>query len=511
MNHILLLPLAIPFTAAVVLLLARRAPLAVQRWTAAVAVAALAAVSLHLLAVADGGAIEVYLIGNWPAPYGIVLVLDRLAALMLALTALLAGGALGYAAGGSDRAGWGFHPLFQFQLFGLNGAFLTGDLFNLFVFFEVLLIASYGLLLAGRGAERSRAGLHYVVLNLTASSLFLMGIGLVYSVTGTLNMADLARAVPTLGPEARPLAAAGGMLLLVVFALKAAVLPLHFWLPHAYGSALPPVAALFAVMTKVGIYAMVRVHGMVLGHGEDGLADLFAPWLLAGAFLTLAGGTLGVVASTDLRRMVAWLVIVSVGTLLAGVAPGTTAGLAGALYYLVHTTLVTGALFLVADLIARGRSLGSSILGDERPPAAGVLGVLFLAGAVAAAGMPPLGGLVGKVMILLAAADSPWGPWIWAAILVSSLLLVVALSRAGTTLLWRGVPNPGERPPAGLIAPAALLLAASPLMVAFGGGISAYTEATARQVRDPGPYVAAVFGRLPVSPGRPLAPPLPGD
>jgi multicomponent K+:H+ antiporter subunit D len=246
---------------------------------------------------------------------------------------------------------------------------------------------------------------------------------------------------------------------------------------------------------------------MVFGHGDGGLAELFEPWLLAGAFLTLVGGTFGVIASTDLRRMVAWLVVVSVGTLLAGLGIGTTAGLSGALYYLVHTTLVTGALFLLADLIARGRAQGAAITGAQRPPAAGRLAVLFLAGGVAIAGMPPLSGVVGKVLILLATQASPWAAWIWGAMLLSSLLLVLAISRAGATLLWRGDPAAGPPAPAMLLAPVAVLLAASPLMVAFGGGITRYTEATARQVMEPALYVEAVLTQRPAAPERPLAPP----
>jgi multicomponent K+:H+ antiporter subunit D len=507
-SHWLVLPLLIPFAAGVGLLLAGRMPLAGQRWVGTIATAASLLVAIRLFGLAAEGQIGVYLIGDWPAPFGIVLVLDRLAALMLLTTALLAAGALAYAVSGTDRAGRAFHALFQFQLLGLNGAFLTGDLFNLFVFFEILLIASYSLLLHGGGPARTRSALHYVVLNLVGSSLFLIGVGLIYSATGTLNIADLAQALAGLDPEAQPIAAAGGMLLVVVFGLKAAVLPLHFWLPHAYSSATAPVAALFAIMTKVGIYAMVRVFGLMFGHGEGMLAELFAPWLLGAAILTLAGGTFGAVASSDLREMVAYLVIVSVGTLLAGLALGTTEALSGTLYYLVHSTLVGGAMFLVADLIGRGRSQGPAIVVGGRPPGAGLLAVLFLIGGVAAVGMPPLSGLVGKVMILLAAQGSEWVAWIWAAILISSLFLLIGLSRAGVTLLWCGDVNPGDAPAtAALIAPAALLLAMSPLMVAFGGWLTAYTEATAAQITDGRGYVEAVLGQPPASPLRPTSVP----
>ena len=239
---------------------------------------------------ADGGALRVYRVGDWPAPYGIVLVLDRLGALMLLLSAMVALPVLWYACGGWDAHGRYFHAIFQFQLMGLAGAFVTGDLFNLFVFFEVLLIASYVLVVHGLGAERLRVGVHYVVMNLTASALFLIGMALLYAGTGTLNLADLALRVPRVaGPDAALLQAAA-MLLLVVFGFKAALLPLSMWLPATYAAATAPVAALFAIMTKVGVYAILRVHGVVFGadgrrlglHGRAGAAAAGAGHLRGG-------------------------------------------------------------------------------------------------------------------------------------------------------------------------------------------------------------------------------------
>ena len=208
--------------------------------------------AVGLVAVAAQGDVRVYLLGEWPAPFGIALVLDRLSALMVLLTYVVALPVLWYATGGWDTRGRYFHALFQFQLMGLCGAFLTGDLFNLFVFFEVLLIASYVLLLHGQGRERFRMGVHYVVLNLAASALFLLGLSLLYAATGTLNMADMALRVAALSGDSAVLARSGALLLLVVFGLKAALVPLHAWLPGTYAAASAPVAALFALMTKVG-------------------------------------------------------------------------------------------------------------------------------------------------------------------------------------------------------------------------------------------------------------------
>ena len=220
-----------------------------------------------LMREADAGDWRVYRMGDWPAPFGIVLVVDRLSALMVLLTQLLAVPVILYASGGWDAHGRHFHALLQFQLMGLNGAFVTGDLFNLFVFFEVLLIASYVLLVHGQGRDRFRFGVPYVVLNLAASSLFLVGVALIYAVTGTLNLADLALRVPLVRGADAALLQAGAMLLLVVFGFKAALLPLHLWLPNTYAAACAPVAALFALMAKVGVCAILRGPGVGFGAG----------------------------------------------------------------------------------------------------------------------------------------------------------------------------------------------------------------------------------------------------
>lgn len=267
MSHWLILPILLPLFAGSLLLL----PLA-ERWQRGLSLlAALALIPLSLLLIrtAASGDLSVYALGNWAAPFGIVLMLDRLAALMLLATAVLGSAALIYALRGEDRLGKHFHALFQFQLLGINGAFLTGDLFNLFVFFEILLIASYALLLHGGGAERVRSGLHYVILNLVGSAFFLIAVGTLYGLTGTLNMADMAQKIAMADAERAPLLAAAGLLLLVVFALKAALLPLYFWLPRAYATASAPVAALFAIMTKVGIYSILRVYTLVFGDAAD--------------------------------------------------------------------------------------------------------------------------------------------------------------------------------------------------------------------------------------------------
>ncbi|MEC7729297.1 MAG: proton-conducting transporter membrane subunit, partial [Pseudomonadota bacterium] len=274
MNHWLTAPVLIPLLGGILQAFMGYAPISLRR-TLALATTVLMLVSaIVLLVLADDGSYRIYAFGNWQPPFGIVLVLDRLAALMLVMTAVLALFCHIYSIGGADEGNRQFHALFLFQLMGLNIAFLTGDLFNLFVAFEVLLIASYGLLMHGGGTVRTVPGLHYVVLNLIGSAVFLISVGMIYSVTGTLNMADLAVKIPQVSGEGLNIVKAGGMMLLVVFGLKAAILPLCFWLPRAYSKATAPVAALFAVMTKVGIYAILRVYLLIFGDDAGELANL---------------------------------------------------------------------------------------------------------------------------------------------------------------------------------------------------------------------------------------------
>ncbi|WPL18629.1 Multiple resistance and pH homeostasis protein D [Thiorhodovibrio winogradskyi] len=500
MNHLLVAPVALPLIAGALLLILWRAPLRLQRVLSLLACLGLLGLAVALLHSASHQGIQVYLIGDWPAPYGISLVLDQLAALMLALTALLALFALAYAMTGGDRAGRHFHALFQFQLLGLNAAFLTGDLFNLFVAFEILLIASYGLLLHGGGAERTRAALHYVALNLVGSLLFLIGLGTLYAATGSLNMADLATRIAALPAADATLARVAAMLLLAVFGLKAAVIPLHFWLPGTYAAASAAVAALFAIMTKVGIYAIIRLTTLVYGLGETPMLEWTSPWLLVAGLATIAIGTLGAMASDELRELIAYLVVVSVGTLVAGIALATPAGLSASLYYLLHTTLVTGGLFLLAERIASAREGSTRLSEGKRPPPSHQLGWVFFLGAIAVAGMPPLSGLIGKVLLLMAAHDQSALIPLWTMVLVSSLLLTLTLTRAGILLFWRGPEaSPAKpRPLPWLVATG--LLGMSPLLVILGGPIVDWTDATAAQTLDARTYVTAVEQSAPLVP-----------
>lgn len=494
MNHLLILPILIPLFCGALLLMGPRRPNAGKRLLSLLATWALVPLAAWLVWLANDDSLRVYALGGWQPPFGIILVLDRLSAMLLLLTAVLAGFAMLYAVRGDDQRGPNFHALFQFQLLGINGAFLTGDLFNLFVFFEILLISSYALLLHGNGPQRVRAGMHYVVLNLLGSSFFLIGVGTLYGLLGTLNMADLAVQVANADPADAPLLAAAAYLLLVVFGLKAAILPLYFWLPRAYSAASAPVAALFAVMTKVGLYAILRVFTLVFGSAAGALAGLLDDLLWWLAALTIAAGVIGALAARSLQIMLGYLLVVSVGTLLAGIALATPEGLAAALYYLVHSTLVCGALFLLADLVARQRGEFAGELragpGLTQPL---LLGALFFVGAISVAGLPPFSGFIGKLMLLQAIEPGSQALLMWPVLLIGGLGMLIALSRSGSLLFWR----PGSAPleikadPLRLLACVGLLLA-SPLLVVGAAPIAAYTRATAQQLLDLAPYLQIV-------------------
>ncbi len=497
--HLPILPVVWPLFAGVLLLALRRAPLPVQRGVSLAAVLALLPLALALIDATADGSHLVYKLGNWVAPYGIVLVADRLAAWMLLTTALLAGFALLYALRGIDQEGRHFHVLFQLQLFGLNGAFLTGDLFNLFVFFEILLLASYGLLLHGGGRLRVKAGLHYVVINLVGSTLFLFAVGTLYGVAGTLNMADLAVKLAATPAENAALVQAAALLLFGVFALKAALLPLYLWLPAAYAHTSAPVAALFAIMTKVGAYSILRVYSLIAGGDAGPLAGLLDAWLAPLALATLALGMLGAVAATALRQQVAYLVVASVGSLLLAFGLGSADAVAAGLYYLPHSVFATAALFLVADSIARGRGrLGDAFESGPAMPNARVLGGLFFVAAVAVAGLPPLSGFLGKFMLLQAALDTRLTAWTWTVVLATGLLGVIALARSGSLLFYKthGRDDAGTQvaPTTAALAPAAGLLLLVAGLTVWAGPASDFAAAAAAQLQAPQHYIDAVLG-----------------
>lgn len=480
--------------------------------------------AIGLLYLAGGGGgiwpngIGVYLPGDWPAPFGIVLVADRLTAVMLTLTAILGLASLVYSLARWDRAGVHFYSLFQFLLMGLNGAFLTGDLFNLFVFFEVLLAASYGLMLHGSGVARVSAGLHYIAVNLVASFLLLISIALIYGVAGTLNLADLAMRAGALEGSDRLLFEAGAAILGVAFMVKAGAWPLNFWLVKGYGAAGAPIAAMFSIMTKIGIYVLLRIGSLLLPSGAPAAFSL--EWMFAAGLATLLFGGLGLLATQQIEKLAGYCIIVSAGTLLTALGMPGVALTGPALFYLISSVLATSTLFLLAELIERTRSFGANVLavtldafdmhdptspnrsddvvGVAIPAAMAFLGLSFISCALLVTGLPPLSGFVAKFSLLSAAvsaadASRQVSAWILvAAVLVSGLAGILAFSRAGIRVFWaKDTTSPRLRWLE--VGPIGVLIWLCIGLAAGAGPVSAYLDDAARFLDHPSAYIDAVL------------------
>ena len=548
MPHLLLAPIVLPlFTAALMLLLPEertRIKLAMNLFSTLLGLVLSALLLLWTsgLGSAPGGptTLGVYLPGNWPAPFGIVLVLDHLAALMLLLTSVVALASIVFAASRWHRAGVLYHALFQFQLMGLAGAFLTADVFNLFVFFEIMLAASYGLLLHGSGRARVQAGLHYIAINLAASSLFLVGVSMLYGITGTLNMADLARAITLVAPGDRGLLHSALGILATAFLIKAAVWPLNFWLVPAYNAATAPVGALFAIMTKVGIYALLRLWTLLLGVDAGASAYFGAHWLLGAGMCTMAVAALGMLGSQRITHLAGWAAVLSSATLLTAMGWGQERMTAALLYYLPSSTLAVAALFLLADLIERWRNDGTRTDADDEdapflnpellptqgmnldddeevligrviPAAAAFLGLSFMVCTLVITGLPPLSGFVGKFAMLTALLN-PLGlgtssgmrlgvsGWSLLALMIGTgLLALIALTRTGMRHFWAAHDRatPQLRVLEGL--PIAALLAACVALTVQAAAVMNFTQATANALHAPGTYVRAVMEAAPIA------------
>ncbi len=544
MPHLILVPIVLPLLTAGLMLLLReeqqRSKIALN--LASTALGLLAALLLLLQAKQPGmpGGLGIYLPGNWPAPFGIVLVLDRLSAMMLVLCFSVALAAAAYASARWHRAGVHFHPLFQLQLMGLAGAFLTADLFNLFVFFEIMLAASYGLLLHGSGRPRVSAGLHYIAINLAASSLFLIGTSMLYGITGTLNMADLARSIPGVADADRGLLHAACAILGVAFLIKAAVWPLNFWLVPAYSAATAPVGALFALMTKVGVYVILRLWTLLFNPDAGASAQFGSTWLVGGGMVTMAFGAVGMLGSQRLGHLAGFAAISSSGTLLAAVGMGHNQLTSGLLYYMLSSTVAVSALFLLTDLIERWRNDGFSVapyerkddapflsadlvhstsvklddkeaeavIGEVIPAPAAFLGLAFITCTLVLAGLPPLSGFIGKFALVhallnpvgigLAGPAPTVSSWVMVALmLLSGLFALVALTRVGVLHFWSAHDRAAPKLLVMEGLPVALLVLMCGALAWKAGPVLRYTEATANALHAPVAYIHAVMSAQP--------------
>lgn len=539
MNHLVIAPIIIPLVVGALLMLIderRRALKAALGVASASVLLALAVLLLYLTDHTATGAdatVRVYRLGDWPSLFGIVLVLDRLSAMMLVLTGILGLSALVFALARWQKAGAHFHSLFQFQLMGLNGAFLTGDLFNLFVFFEIMLAASYGLALHGSGLARVRAGLHYIAINLAASLLFLIGVSMIYGVSGTLNMAELAVRIAAVAPEDRGLLEAGAAILGVAFLIKAGMWPLGFWLPNTYTTVGAPSAAIISILSKVGIYAIIRIWLLVFGESAGTSAGFGGHWLLIGGVLTIAFGSIAVLATQNLARLAGASVLVSSGTLLAAVGAGQAAVTGGALFYMTSSVLAIAGLFLLIELVERGRMVGADVLAVTReafgegedeesddddaigvsiPAIMAILGIAFMACALLLAGLPPLSGFLAKFAILApmlaqGAEGLPFTTWaLMAALILSGLATVVAMSRTGIDVFWAS--PAGDLPRVRLVelGPVMMLLALCVALTVQAGPVMRYMEDTARSLHGPERYVQGVMTTAAPGTGKGAAP-----
>jgi multicomponent Na+:H+ antiporter subunit D len=494
MSWYLSLPLIIPFATAVIAYLLRHS--ASGKWASVIGSGAGLVAAIVLMAlVLDQGVVAAQM-GQWAAPFGITLVADLLSAVMVLITAITGFAVAIYAMGDVTEAQerLGYHGLFQVLIAGVTGAFLTGDLFNLYVWFEVMLIASFGLLVLMGGREQIDGGVKYVALNLISTIFFLMGIGLLYGLTGTLNFADLALKVEEV--ENQGLLTVVAMMFMVAFGVKAAVFPLFFWLPAAYHTPSFSVSAIFAgLLTKVGVYALIRCFTMVFDH-DIGFTHTILLWV---ACLTMVVGVLGAAAQSDFRKILSFHIISQIGYMVLGLALMTPLAIVGAVFYLVHHIVVKANLFLIAG-VAKRLTGGTEVyqIGGLYKYAP-FLGVLFLIPAFSLAGFPPLSGFWAKYIIVKATLDIEM--WFVAFIaLAVGLMTIYSMTKIWAEAFWKNHPD-GVEPrlstldnkwaqllPIGGLAVLTIIIGMNP------EPFVQFAERSAAQLLDPTDYITAVLG-----------------
>lgn len=441
MNLLLVAPLLIPLATAALCITFRKY-LALQRWLNVAGNLALLGVSFALLFLAWNNGTQVMQAGNWPAPFGIVFVVDLLSAIMVVLTAVTGLSVAIYSLGSIDtrREAYGYHPLFNVLLMGVCGAFLTGDAFNLFVWFEVMLIASFVLLVLGNERAQMEGAIKYVTINLISSTIFLTALGILYGVAGTLNMADLS--VKLAATHQPGLVTTVGTLFLICFGIKAAIFPLFFWLPASYHT--PPVAvsAIFAgLLTKVGVYALIRFFTLIFVQ-DVGYTHTIILWI---AGLTMFVGVLGAAAQGEFRRILSFHIISQIGYMIMGLALFSPLGLAGSIFYLMHHIIVKTNLFLVSGVVKKLQgTLELKKLGGlyRTQP---LLAILFLIPALSLAGVPPLSGFWAKYILVRAGLEM--GEYVIVAIsLAVGLLTLFSMTKIWAEAFWKELPAGQQEP-----------------------------------------------------------------
>lgn len=489
MNLLLVAPILLPMLTAALCLLAWKS-VRVQRWLGVAGSAALLASALALFAEVHGRGIAVSHAGEWAAPFGITLAADLLGALMVVLGGIVGLLVAVYSLGSIDegRERFGFHPLVQILLMGVCGAFLTGDLFNLYVWFEVLLMASFVLTALGGERAQMEGAIKYVTLNLVSSAVFLAALGLLYGLTHSLNMADVSLRLAKLNyPALENLLA---VLFFIAFGIKAAVFPLFFWLPASYHTMPVSVSALFAgLLTKVGVYALIRVFTLVFRDDVEFIKEL----MLVVACLTMAVGVLGAVAQMEMRRILSFHIVSQIGYMIIGLALMTPLALAGTVFYLAHHIIVKTNLFLVSGAVARATgSFELKKVGGLYAAQPG-LALLFLIPALSLAGIPPLSGFWGKYILVKAGLESGQVVLVVAALAVS-VFTMISMMKIWSEAFWKPHPLGLTPAPVGLLNGPIAAMAAMTLLIGFGvEPMMQLAQRSAQQLLDPQNYIQAVL------------------
>lgn len=492
-NNLLLLPIIIPFFTAMVLLFARKNVM-YQRTVTVIGLIAAIVSAFYMLNIVYVDGPQTVTFGSWPAPFGITMISDMMSILLVVTTLVLTFFIVWYSfsAIGIEREKFYYYPGIMFILTGINGAFTTGDIFNLFVFFEVFLMSSYLLIVLGGEKQQLQGSIYYLVINIISSALFVITVAFLYSVVGTLSMADIALKVAAL--EQPAILTVIAVLFLVVFGLKAAIFPLFFWLPKAYKSAPAPILALFgALLTKVGVYAIIRTYTLIFVHDQSFTHEM----LMILSILTIIFGCIGALAYFDVTLIIIYNIVIAVGVILFGVSQMNSAGLEGAMYYLVHDMLIKAALFMLGGILiaitgtANLRKMGGLM---KRYP---LFGWTFLIAAFSLAGIPPLSGFIGKLLIVESGFEAN-NPWMSVVILLSSLVVLLSVIRIFIYAFWgeeqQTTTSISQATYTQQFTPVLLLVAVT---VAYGVGaelVAPYMSAAGEALLNPSIYIDAVMG-----------------
>ncbi len=486
---LLVLPIILPLLTAVILLLTLRLPL-FQRWVAFLSSVGLLSVAVAIFVEVEKKGIIVFQAGGWPAPFGITLVADLFTSMLLVATGIVgvAVTATGFAGVDPKRESAGYHGLLHVLLMGVSGAFITGDLFNLYVWFEVMLVASFVLISLHRTRAQIEAAFQYVTLNLLASALFLTALGLLYGATGTLNMADLASVLATRQSTALELVLA--MLFFTAFGVKAALFPLFFWLPASYHAPPPPIGAIFAgLLTKVGVYSLIRVFTLLFPHAPDGLYQL----LLAQAVCTMIIGLVGGFAQKNFRNVLAFNLVGHLGYSTVGLALMSPSVMGGSILYVLHHIFVISNLYLVSGIFLKlYRTTNISVLGSlyKNHPYVSLIAMIPV---FSLAGVPPLSGFIGKLG-LLRATFGEHAYWTSAIIMITGILTLLLMARLWAESFWKSAPQESKETIGfQMLLPIVFLSVVTIGVSVFAEPLSQLTRRAADQLLNPETYINAVL------------------